>query len=111
MTLDDVKAGDEVFIISRYDLPVKARVERTTPTRIVLAVGSFTRRGKEVGGSRWYGKRIKAVTPETERNADDQISEQKMKTRVNVARSGIGNLRIDSSNIDRVEAFLASLKE
>jgi hypothetical protein len=52
--LESLKAGDEVMVPSRYGAPSILRVDRVTPTQVVVGSEKYRKsNGYRVGGSTW----------------------------------------------------------
>lgn len=112
--LSKVKLGDEVILWygSSWSRDAQLlKVEHTTATLIVAGGVKYKRRGGYIhGGGSWNRNYIRPVTPENYQLMNEIAQERNLKRRINEANDGLKNLKITASNIDAVEAFIATLQ-
>lgn len=104
--LTDLLAGDKVIMRSGYGrTSCVVEIERITDTQIVIAkLGRFRRQdGRAVGRKDPYNApRIVVASPEL-------IESLKLQRRIDAAGSALSKVTVTTDNLERVEAFLASL--
>lgn len=84
--LETIKAGDEVIVVNNYHQSV-VRVDRTTPTQLVIGSIKYNRRtGRRVGADIWNTDSLSEATPEVVTKVREQMKRRKIINRLETIR-------------------------
>lgn len=77
-SLETAKEGEIVMYSYGWNTDVPAKIERTTPTVIVVKNQKFNRRGHLKGGDAWNRTYIHVTSPEEVKTALDEREREKL---------------------------------
>jgi len=105
MSLEHLKAGDKVYINSRYHGISIYKIDRVTKTQIIIGKTKYNKNGYQIGSyNTWDREYIQELTPEI----IAKFNIQKLKNRIN---NEFKNIKITEENYSEIKKLIDELSK
>lgn len=99
MKFENIKIGDEVLLIERYSEESLQKVDKVTKTRFEVRGYTFTKDGKEYGGSRYSYGVVKLLTEDEKK---EFLNKEKEKHKRRMTVSDFEKIRFKELSTDKL---------